>query len=94
VADACDRIIAEHKGDLPAKIKGSHIEGLPPLLRDLDTDYVTVTTNAVVLLMGGAVEGYKIIWGAREEGSDLWELTVYREAPGNRVVFSRRKAAE
>ena len=94
VAAACDKLLSQDDETLPYQIRGSKLQLLPAVLRDLNPERVVVTTNYVMLRSDPGLMSYQIIWAPDDGDMSLWRLEVrFSDEPGSRVVFSRRRTA-
>jgi hypothetical protein len=94
VAQACEKLRAEHEKDMPFRIPASKLDSLPTVLRNLDPEYVVVSTNCVSLLIGGGFDAYHIFWVSEEPGGALWQLKACHENGPIRIVLSLTNATQ
>jgi len=92
VAEACDRLIIEHRADAPFKASGRAIAFLPPVLDRLGPSFVIVDTNCVSLLVGGGGDAYHVIWRSSEADPKQWRLSVSRGDSPAKVMLSVTKS--
>ena len=90
VAEACDQLLAAPES-MPRKLKGEELKALPPVFRELNTSYVMVDTNLVVVTMGSGLLSHLIIWKPAADGSSWNLIKSTPEAGKSRVIYSKTK---
>jgi hypothetical protein len=90
VAQACDELLAQAE-PMPREIRRDGLRSLPPVLRDLNPDYVMIETNLVMVVITGGL-CHKIIWAPEQLNSSWWNLKTYvRDDREGRILFSKMK---
>jgi hypothetical protein len=87
VAEACDQLVAQAE---PAEreIRRDKLQLLPDVLRELNPDYVKMSSKIVLVRVGSGL----IIWAPEESNRAWWDLTSYGgDSRHGRRLFSKMK---
>ena len=87
VAAAADEVLVKAGSDFK-RIRGDELQSLPPMLRDLKPEDVTVSSNGMILENGGTWDGIIVYWVPKEDDPSRWLLAIRHGESAAREVYS------